>query len=297
MERLSHCTICPRACGVNRTAGQRGRCGADARVFVARAALHHWEEPPISGSRGSGAVFFSHCALGCVFCQNREISRGADTGREVSVERLVEVFLSLAEQGAHNLNLVTGSHYAPQLEQALRLAGAQGFDLPVVWNSSGYESVETLRRLEGLVDIYLPDYKYYSGYYASLYSHAEDYPETARDAIDEMVRQIGSPSLDSEGLMRRGVIIRHLMLPGLAGDTAQVLRSIAERWSDRVLVSLMRQYTPFSMGAYPELDRRITDEEYAEAVETLQSLGLSGFTQEREAVSESFIPAFNGEGV
>lgn len=297
MERLKNCKLCPRACGVDRTAGLRGRCGADGTVWAARAALHLWEEPPLSGTRGSGAVFFTHCALGCVFCQNRQISRQADVGKAVDIQRLSEIFLELEAQGAHNLNLVTGTHYAPQIEAALRFARAAGLHLPVVWNSSGYETVETLRRLEGLINVYLPDYKYYSSYYAGRYSHAADYPETVRDAIDEMVRQTGAPVFDAAGLMRRGVIVRHLMLPGLGGDTAQVLRSIAERWGERVLVSLMRQYTPFEMGGYPELDNKITDAEYSQAVEWMQSLGLSGFVQERESISESFIPSFMGEGV
>lgn len=299
MERLKECRICPRDCGVNRAAGIRGRCGADGTVWVARAALHRWEEPPVSGTRGSGAVFFTHCALGCVFCQNREISRREDVGKPVSIERLAEIFLELEASGAHNLNLVTGSHYTPQIEQSLRRARSEGLTLPVVWNSSGYEAVETLRQLEGLIDIYLPDYKYYSSYYAERYSHAADYPETARDAISEMVRQVGAPvyAPGGEGLLRRGVIIRHLMLPGLGGDTRQVLRSIAERWGDRVLVSLLRQYTPFGMEPYPEINRKLTDEEYFEAVEQMQQLSLSGFVQERESISESFIPAFTGEGV
>lgn len=299
MERLKQCRLCPRDCGIDRTAGARGRCGADNTVWIARAALHLWEEPPISGKRGSGAVFFTHCALGCVFCQNRQISRREDVGKPVSVERLAEIFHELAGQGAHNINLVTGSHYAPQIEAALRLARSEGLALPVVWNSSGYEAVETLKRFEGLVDIYLPDYKYYSSYYAERYSSAADYPETARDAIAEMVRQVGAPSYaqEADGMLKKGVIIRHLMLPGLSGDTRQILRSIAELWGDRVLVSLLRQYTPFGMEDYPELNRRLTDEEYFDAVEQMQAFGLTGFIQEREAISESFIPAFTGEGV
>lgn len=299
MERLKQCRLCPRNCGVDRTAGIRGRCGADSMVWIARAALHLWEEPPISGKHGSGAVFFTHCALDCVFCQNRQISRREDVGKPVSAERLAEIFHELAGQGAHNINLVTGSHYVPQIEAALRLARSEGLALPIVWNSSGYETVETLNRLEGLIDIYLPDYKYYSSYYAGRYSSAEDYPETARDAIAEMVRQVGTPfyAPGADGMLQKGVIIRHLMLPGLGGDTRQVLRSIAENWGDCVLVSLLRQYTPFGMEAYPELNRKLTDGEYFEAVELMQSLGLTGFIQEREAISESFIPAFTGEGV
>ncbi len=297
MEGLHNCMACPRGCGADRTRGQRGYCGADSTVWVARAALHHWEEPPISGTRGSGAVFFAHCALGCVFCQNRQISRRADVGKPVTAERLAEIFLELEAQGAHNINLVTGSHYAPQLVPPLRLAREQGLAVPVVWNSSGYETADTLRLLDGLVNIYLPDYKYHSSYYAARYSHADDYPETAQEAITEMVRQAGAPRYDADGILQTGVIVRHLMLPGLGGDTSQVLRSIAERWGGCVLVSLLRQYTPVGTSDFPELDRRISDEEYQEAVEQMQQLGLSGFIQDSESISESFIPSFSGEGV
>lgn len=297
MERLKACQLCPRGCGADRTHGADGFCGADDQVRIARAALHAWEEPPISGARGSGAVFFSHCTLGCVFCQNRQISRRTESGKPVTIRRLAEIFAELEAQGAHNINLVTGSHYAPQIEAAIRLARRGGLSVPIVWNSGGYETVETLRRLDGLIDIYLPDFKYYSSYYASRYSHAADYPETALDAIAEMVRQTGSPVYGADGMLQKGVIIRHLMLPGLGGDTAQVLRAIAERWGDRVLVSLLRQYTPFDMSAFPELNRRITDEEYCGGVEQLQQLGLSGFIQDKESIGESFIPSFSGEGV
>lgn len=297
MQAYQHCTLCPRACGVDRTAGQRGYCGADDRVRVARAALHPWEEPPISGTRGSGTVFFVHCTLGCVFCQNRAISRREDAGKPVSTARLADIFLELQEQGAHNINLVTPLHYAPSVAQALMRARTHGLCVPVVCNTGGFETVETVRQMDGLIDIYLPDFKYYSSYYAGRYSAAPDYPELARAAIDEMVRQTGAPVMDADGLMQRGTVIRHLMLPGLAGDTAQVLRCIAQTWGDRVLVSLMRQYTPVAMQDAPELNRTITDAEYAEAVEQFTALGLSGFLQDGAAISESFIPSFRGEGV
>ena len=293
---LTHCTLCPRACGADRTR-TRGLCGANDRIEAARAGLHRWEEPPISGTRGSGTVFFSHCSLGCVFCQNRKISRRDTEGRTMTVEALARTFLVLEAQGAHNINLVTGAHYAPQIAEALRLARREGLSVPVVYNSSGYENVSTLRLLEGLVDIYLPDYKYYSSYYAETYSNAPDYRETAVDALTEMVRQTGAPQYDADGLLTRGTVIRHLMLPELGGDTAQVLRDIAARFGDRVLVSLMRQYTPFAMQDYPELDRTITDAEYKEACTLFTSLGLAGFFQADEAVSESFIPAFDGTGL
>lgn len=291
------CHLCPRRCGAARDGGARGVCGADDTLKVARAALHMWEEPPISGTNGSGTVFFSHCSLGCVFCQNRRISRREAEGRPVAIEALAKTFLSLEKKGAHNINLVTGAHYVPQIIEALELARKQGLTVPIVYNSSGYEQVETLKLLDGRVDIYLPDYKYYSSYYAGLYSRAEDYREVAVAAIDEMVRQTGTPQFDENGLLKRGTVIRHLMLPGLAGDTAQVLRDIAARWNDRVLVSLMRQYTPFEMQDWPELDRTITAEEYAEACALFGELGLGGFFQQDASVSESFIPAFDGTGL
>ena len=295
-ELVKNCRLCPRACGADRKK-TRGLCGANDRIEAARASLHLWEEPPISGTRGSGTVFFSHCSLGCVFCQNRQISRRDAAGREITIPALASTFLSLQKQGAHNINLVTGAHYVPQIIEALRLARGQGLSIPIVYNSSGYECVEVLRLLEGWIDIYLPDYKYYSSYYAARYSHAADYRETAVQAITEMVRQTGAPQYGGDGLLRRGTVIRHLMLPGLAGDTAQVLRDIAARFGGAALVSLMRQYTPFDMQDWPELDRRITDEEYDDACELFRALGLGGFFRQAEAVSESFIPAFDGTGL
>lgn len=293
---MQNCKLCPRACGADRT-HNRGLCGANDHIEAARASLHLWEEPPISGTNGSGTVFFSHCSLGCVFCQNRQISRRDGYGQTLSSEQLAQTFLSLAHQGAHNINLVTGAHYVPQIIEALSLAKQDGLSIPIVYNSSGYECVETLRLLEGYVDIYLPDYKYYSSYYAARYSHAEDYREIAVEAITEMVRQTGSPQFDKNGLLTRGTVIRHLMLPELAGDTAQVLRDIASRFGDRVLVSLMRQYTPFNMQDWPELNRTITEAEYEEACELFRTLGLGGFFQQSESISESFIPAFDGTGL
>ena len=299
MEHLPYkkCNLCPRRCGVDRTVGKRGFCGATAQIFAARAALHMWEEPPISGTRGSGTVFFSHCSLRCVFCQNREISRDQKVGKEVSSERLAQIFISLQEQGAHNINLVTGTHYVPHIAKAIQIARKNGLRIPIVFNCGGYESVETLRMMDGLIDIYLPDFKYYSTYYAAKYSSAPDYYDCVIDALDEMVRQVGEPVHDADGIMQSGVIIRHLMLPGLLGDTKQVLAKIAERYGEKVLVSLMRQYTPFDIHEYPELDRRITDEEYDEAVEWFELLGLDGFLQDSESIGESFIPSFHGEGI
>ena len=296
-EAYTQCRLCPRACGVNRLQGERGYCGALAQVELGRAALHAWEEPSISGMHGSGTVFFVHCTLGCIYCQNRQISTRQASGITVDANRLAEIFLELQDQKAQNTNLVTATHYAPHVAVAVTEAKRQGLKIPVLLNCGGFESLETIQMLEGLIDIYLPDLKYYSSYYAQMYSQASDYFETADAAIDMMVRQTGAPVFDAQGNMKRGTLIRHLMLPGLAGDTRQILRHIAERWGDRVLVSLMRQYTPIGMEKYPELNRTITEEEYQDAVTYFTDLGLAGYLQEGEAARESFIPAFCGEGV
>lgn len=297
LEPYAACCLCPRACGVNRAQGQRGFCGATAELELGRAALHMWEEPPLSGAGGSGTVFFAHCTLGCVYCQNRQISTREASGVIVDETRLAEIFLELQVQGAQNINLVTATHYTPHLLSAIPDAREKGLRIPVLLNCGGYESVQTLQSLDGLIDIYLPDFKYYSSYYAGMYSHADDYFEVAGAAIDEMVRQTGAPSFDAQGRMLRGTLIRHLMLPGLLGDTKQVLRHIAGRWGERVQVSLMRQYTPIDIQAYPEINRTVTEEEYAEAVAYFSELGLSGYLQDGEAAEESFIPSFQGEGV
>lgn len=297
---MSHCTLCPRACGADRASGAHGFCGADARMRIGRASLHRWEEPCLSGTRGAGTVFFCHCTLRCVYCQNAVISgqNACETGILVSEDQLARTFLSLQEQGAHNIDLVTPTHYAPQIADAVRTARRHGLTIPIVYNCGGYESVNTLRMLDGLIDIYLPDFKYFSVYYAERYSAAPDYFDIVCDAVEEMLRQTGSPQLDENGIMTRGVIIRHLMLPTLAQDTAQILRTIAKRWGSRVLVSLMRQYTPLPHAApFPELCRRITQEEYDDACALMSELGLSGFIQEAESVGESFIPVFDGFGV
>lgn len=297
---LEHCTLCPRMCGANRKAGERGFCGANAQIRVGLAYLHQWEEPCLSGTKGAGTVFFCHCPLGCVYCQNHDISgTGAQpSGIYTDVSGLADTFLSLQQRGAHNIDLVTPTHYAAQLTEAIPLARERGLTIPIVYNCGGYERVETLRMLDGLIDIYLPDFKYYSSYYSERYSHVSDYFDVAVDAIDEMVRQTAEPVIDSDGLMRSGTIIRHLMLPGLGSDTAHILRTIAKRWKTDVFVSLMRQFTPCTdLTDYPELMHPITDEAYAEACEEMAFLGLDGWTQEAEAISESFIPHFDGTGV
>lgn len=295
---MSHCRLCPRRCGVNRREGQRGRCGMTDRIQAARAALHMWEEPCISGEEGSGTVFFSGCALGCVYCQNHEIAVG-DAGKEISLDRLTEIFLELQEKHANNINLVTAGHFVPQVIYSLERARQQGLTIPVVYNTGGYETVETLRMLDGLVDIYLPDLKYMSPELAKRYSGAPDYFEVASAALAEMVRQAGEPVFDEEGRMKKGVIVRHLLLPGCLEDSKKVIRYLYDTYGDTVFISMMNQYTPLPhVAAWPELNRRVTAKEYDRLVDYAIELGVeNGFIQEGETASESFIPAFELEGI
>lgn len=296
---LSNCIVCPRECGVNRLAGQKGYCGATAQLVVARAALHFWEEPCISGTVGSGTVFFGGCNLRCVFCQNHAIAIG-ECGKEITIQRLAEIFLELQEKGAANINLVTPTHYIPQIREALLLAKEQGLTLPIVYNTGGYEQVEALRLLDGLVDIYLPDLKYYSSELSSKYSHAANYFEKATLALAEMYRQVGEPVFDtSTGLMKRGIIVRHLILPGQTKDSKKVLRYLHETYGDNIYISIMNQYTPLPhVAQYPELNCKVTAEEYDRVINFALRLGIeNAFIQEGETAEESFIPAFDMEGV
>lgn len=303
-ELMADCTLCPRMCHANRTAGNMGFCGQGAEVTAARAALHFWEEPCICGSRGSGAVFFSGCNLQCVFCQNHDIALGK-SGRPLTLERLSRIFLELQDKGAVNINLVTAGHFLPQVCLALSMAKKEGLSIPVVYNSSGYEEVSSLRMLEGLVDIYLPDLKYHSPKISALYSHAPDYFEKATAAITEMFRQTGRPVLSPEsGLMEKGVIVRHLLLPDCAGDSKRVLRYLHDTYGNDIYVSILNQYTPLAhLGQMPEfahspLSRPVTDEEYARVLDFAERIGIEkGYIQEGGTAAESFIPAFDGEGL
>lgn len=301
MKQLSYeeCVLCPRACRVNRSVlGQKGLCGMPDRVRIARAALHFWEETCISGKEGSGAVFFSGCNLRCVFCQNREISAGG-AGIEISVERLSDIFLELQEQGANNINLVTPTHYLLSVAEALEKAKQKGLRVPVVYNCGGYESVEALKRIEGLVDIYLPDYKYVSAELAARYSAAADYPQRAWEALAEMYRQTGEAVLDERGMMRRGVIVRHLILPGHTKEAIAVLQKLYATYGNTICYSIMNQYTPLPYVAkeYPELNRRLTKREYDKVIDAAVSMGIeNGYIQEGETAKESFIPPFDGTG-
>lgn len=294
---LSRCSLCPRDCGADRTKGQRGFCRMTEEIRLARAALHMWEEPCISGTKGSGTVFFTGCPLRCVFCQNHSIAIG-DTGKAVSIDRLVEIFFELKEKGAHNINLVTPTHYVPQLVEALGQARAQGLALPVVYNTSSYETTDTLRMLEGLVDIYLPDFKYADGALAAKYSHAPDYPKVATAAIHEMLRQVGVPVFQGD-MLQKGVIIRHLVLPSHTKDSKAVIRHLLDEYGQKVYISIMNQYTPMEgLEAYPELQRRVTKREYERVVDYAIEAGLEqGFIQDGDTAKESFIPNFTYEGV
>ena len=292
---MTSCTLCPRQCGVDRTRGETGVCGMTHELRVARIAPHMWEEPPISGSKGSGTVFFTGCSLRCVFCQNRVISREG-LGKRYTEESLTEAILSLRDTGVHNINFVTPTHYTSTIARILeRIKPTLG--IPVVWNCGGYESVETLHMLEGLVDIYLPDFKYASPDLARDYSAAPDYPERATEAIREMYRQTG-PYTESDGLAVRGVIIRHLVLPGCRNDSMNVLRRVAATLPPAdIRLSVMRQYTPdFAADApYKNLRRRVTDFEYTSVLDEAARLGLVGFSQGKEAATKAYTPDFEGE--
>ncbi len=297
MKTYQHCTLCPRACGIDRTAAH-GVCGERAALRVSRASLHLWEEPCLSGQIGSGTVFFTGCNLGCVYCQNDGISHGHH-GKEISAERLSEIFLELQAQGAANINLVTAVHFVPHVIRALDMARANGLTLPVVYNSSGYESIETLRLLRGYVDIYLPDYKYHDPALAAALSRAPDYPTVVRKALREMFLQTGTPVFDENGMMTRGMIVRHLVLPAHTADSMAVLQDLHETFGDDIYVSIMSQYTPCRpVPDHKELSRRLTRYEYKKVTDFAESLGIrNGFLQSGEAAAESFIPDFDFRGV
>lgn len=292
---MTACYNCPHNCGIDRSV-QRGFCGMGEELVLARAGLHHWEEPCISGERGSGTVFFSGCNLKCVFCQNYEISTRHE-GKIIPQSRLREIYFELIGQGAHNINLVTPAHYSDAVLASL----AEPLPVPVVWNTNGYESVENLRRFDGKVQIFLPDLKYSDDAAALKYSHAKDYFKTATAAIREMFRQTGSYRIDEEtGLMTRGVIIRHLLLPDMVENTLAVIDWVAENFlPGEVMFSLMRQYIPHGKAAdYPELNRKVTDEEYQIVENYLFESGIEdGFVQDDDSASKEFIPAFDGTGV
>lgn len=293
----SPCNLCPRECMAEREKGQKGYCLSDNRIFVARADLHMWEEPCISGRQGSGTVFFSGCNLRCVYCQNYEIARG-QRGRQLSIQELSEVFLKLQERGAANINLVTPDHYVLQIAEAVREAKKKGLRLPIVYNGSGYEKRDVIKNLAGLVDIFLTDFKYMDAHLAEKYSKAPDYPAVVKDALEEMVKITGESVFDEKKMMRRGTIVRHLLLPGHKKNAKAVLLYVYETYGDKVYISLMNQYTPFERlkgnPEYKELCRKVTKREYEAVVDFAIELGVrNAFIQEGDTAKESFIPEFD----
>ncbi|HOB30885.1 MAG TPA: radical SAM protein [Bacillota bacterium] len=291
------CTQCPRYCNVDRSQGELGFCRRGMLPEVAMADLHFWEEPCISGSNGSGAVFFSGCNLSCAFCQNYQISQSGRVGREYSVEALASIFLMLEGRGAHNINLVSPTHFSEKVAEAIRQARNMGLKIPFIYNSNGYESLETLEIMDGLIDVYLPDLKYFSDEIARKYSSAPSYFEHASKAILEMSRQVGIPQFDEQGVIQRGLIVRHLVLPGQIEDSKKVLRWIKEELPEGTYVSLMAQYCPVHRAKqYPEINRTLTWREYDEIVKELYDLELEdGYIQELASANTEFIPDFGVE--
>jgi len=298
MNKYENCLLCPRKCGINRRTGQTGVCGVSSEIKVARAALHYWEEPCISGKRGSGAVFFSGCSLHCVFCQNREISDGKE-GKVISKERLSDIFMELAGKGANNINLVTPGQYIPDIVWAVNDAKSRGMKLPIIYNTSGYENVTELKLLEGIVDVYLPDFKYMDSTLSAMYSRAKDYPSVAKQALSEMVRQQPDVVIDdATGLIQKGVIVRQLLLPGHVNDAKAVLKYLYDTYHDHVYISMMSQFTPIALKDYPEINRTVTRREYERLVDYALEIGITNaFIQEGDVAKDSFIPAFDCEGV
>ena len=298
MNKYENCLLCPRKCGINRSTGQTGVCGVSSEIKVARAALHYWEEPCISGKRGSGAVFFSGCSLHCVFCQNREISDGKE-GKVISKERLSDIFMELADKGANNINLVTPGQYIPGIVWAVNDAKSRGMKLPIIYNTSGYENVTELKLLEGIVDVYLPDFKYMDSTLSAMYSRAKDYPSVTKQALSEMVRQQPDVVIDdATGLIQKGVIVRQLLLPGHVNDAKAVLKYLYDTYHDHVYISMMSQFTPIALKDYPEINRTVTRREYERLVDYALEIGITNaFIQEGDVAKDSFIPAFDCEGV
>ena len=296
-QEYEHCSLCYRNCKVNRNQGELGYCKMNNQLVAARAALHFWEEPCISGEAGSGTVFFSGCSLACVYCQNHDIALGT-TGKPLSTDRLSNIFLELQEKGALNINLVTPTHYVPQIVTALKKAKASGLTLPIVYNTGSYDTVHTIRQLRGLIDIYLPDLKYYSSDLSLRYSNAPHYFEHATSTIQEMFEQVQTPVFDGERMIR-GMIVRHLALPNALEDSKQILSYLYETYHDDIYVSILNQYTPLpKVSKYPEINRTLTEEEYEELVDYAIELGYTNaFIQEGETAQESFIPPFTCEGI
>lgn len=294
---MENCVLCPRNCNVNRNE-KIGYCGMTNEITVARAALHFWEEPCISGGNGSGTVFFSGCNMKCIYCQNRPIAIGK-AGKTITPERLCEIFCELAQKGAHNINLVTPTHFADKIAKTIETVKKRGFSLPFVYNCGGYESVSTLKMLDGLIDIYIPDFKYWSVDSSQKYSNAPDYTEVAKAAIEEMYRQCGSLQYDGDGMLKKGVIVRHMLIPAHVYDAKCIIKYLYESYGENIIYSIMSQYTPMAeFEGFPELCRRVTKKEYGKLVDYVIELGIeNAYIQDGASAKESFIPAFDNEGV
>ena len=292
MEILKNCCLCPRKCGINRYE-QKGYCGANNKLKIAHYSLHMWEEPVISGDTGSGTIFFSNCNMKCMYCQNKKISLDG-YGKYTSLKRLEEIMMELQEKGANNINLVTPTHYVPQIAKVLKKIKNKTLNVPVVYNTSSYENVGTLMMMNNLVDIYLADLKYYDDELALKYSFCTDYFETATMAIDEMYRQVGGLQVSEDGLLKKGVIVRVLILPGHIEDAKNIINYLYKTFGDSIIISIMNQYTPVNKCKYDNLNRKVSDEEYNEVIDFAAELGvINAFVQDGDTAEESFIPEFN----
>lgn len=298
LNLLDNCNLCIRNCNVNRNDSKKGVCNSTNTIKVARAALHYWEEPCISGERGSGTVFFSNCNLKCVFCQNHKISNDG-CGKEITIERLAQIFIELQDKGANNINLVTPTHFVPQIIEALKIAKSKGLVLPIVYNTNSIDTLDTIKSLNGYIDIYLPDFKYFDDKYSFKYSKIKGYSKNVLNIIKEMINQVGYPKFNEEGMLVKGVVVRHLLLPGLLFDSKKVVDAIYNNFGDKVYISLMNQYTPMhKSNLYPEINKPINPKVYESLIDYALSIGVKkGFIQETGTSSEIFVPEFNNEGV
>ena len=292
IKDYNECRLCPRECKINRNNGKIGFCGATNFAEINRIALHFMEEPVISGTKGSGTVFFTHCTMKCIFCQNSEISRKESKGKIYSAENLAEEYIKLQELGAHNINLVSPTHYMPTIKESIYISKQKGIKIPFVYNTSGFERAEIIKSLDGYIDIFLTDYKYFSPYLAKEFSNCEDYPDFIINSINEMINITGSPVFDHNGILKKGTIIRHLMLPNQIDDTLKILRNTEKNFKNNILFSLMRQYTPINLLP-DELNRTINNYEYSLATAEFEALGLEGFIQSNDSVGTDKIPDFD----
>lgn len=297
MDVYKNCNLCSRKCNINRYEN-KGICGATDKIKIARAALHYWEEPCLSGESGSGTIFFSNCSLKCIFCQNKKISTGG-FGKEVTEEDLANICLDLEKQGANNINLVTPTHYVPSIIKALKIAKEKNLNIPIVYNTSSYETIETIKMLDEEIDIYLPDLKYYDDECSKNYSNVKDYFKIATENIKEMYNQVGKNVFNKDGMMIKGVIVRVLLLPNHLDDAKKILKYLYDTYKNNIYISIMNQYTPINdVKKYPNLNRKVTEEEYDELINYACDLGVTNaFIQEGETQSDSFIPDFNLQGI